>query len=168
MLFERVFRELNKRKIKYLVVGGIAVNLHGFSRTTGDLDLMLSFDTNNLKKFVQMVKFLGLIPTVPVAVEDFMVSETRNLWEKEKNMKVFSVFNPKDRMEHVDVLIHHDVDFEKAYKNREDIPAVGLKIPVIAINDLIKMKKVAGRERDKIDIKALREIIEIKDEKKKK
>ena len=40
-LFEKVFRELNKTRVKYLVVGGVAVNLYGYLRFTGDLDLLL-------------------------------------------------------------------------------------------------------------------------------
>lgn len=40
-LFEKVFRELNKAKVKYLVVGGVAVNLYGYLRFTGDLDLLI-------------------------------------------------------------------------------------------------------------------------------
>ena len=48
MLYEKIFRELAQRKIKYMVIGGIAVNIHGYSRATGDLDIMLSFEDDNL------------------------------------------------------------------------------------------------------------------------
>ena len=40
-LFEEVFRALNKAKVKYVVIGGIAVVLHGYRRFTEDLDLMV-------------------------------------------------------------------------------------------------------------------------------
>ena len=50
MFYERIFRELANRNIKYLVIGGIAVNIHGYSRATGDLDIMLSLEKDNLER----------------------------------------------------------------------------------------------------------------------
>ncbi len=50
MYGERFFRELAKRKIKYLVVGGVAVNLHGFVRATVDLDIVISFRDANFQR----------------------------------------------------------------------------------------------------------------------
>lgn len=49
-VFEKVFRELNRTKVKYLVVGGVAVNLYGYLRFTGDLDVLLLLEEKNLKK----------------------------------------------------------------------------------------------------------------------
>lgn len=46
-VFEKVFRELNKTNVKYLVIGGVAVNLHGYVRFTGDLDLLLLLSKEN-------------------------------------------------------------------------------------------------------------------------
>ncbi len=167
MLFENIFRELQHRRIRYLVIGGIAVNLHGFARATGDLDIMLWLEESNLQKFVDMVKFLKMKPRVPVAVESFLDSRTRESWIREKGMKVFSVYNPKREIEHIDVMLEEYISFDQAYKNREVISAGGIKISLLSIPDLIKLKKIAGRERDKIDIQALKQIMEIKSEKKK-
>ncbi len=58
MFFEQTLAELNGAKIRYLLIGGVAVNLHGFSRATGDLDILISLNTNNLKKFVALMKKL--------------------------------------------------------------------------------------------------------------
>ena len=49
MYYEKIFRACQKRRIQYLVVGGVAVNLHGYPRATGYLDLMLAFNQTNLK-----------------------------------------------------------------------------------------------------------------------
>ena len=161
MLYEQIFRECSMQGIKYLVIGGIAVNLHGFFRATGDLDIMLSFDETNVEKFIKMVKDLAFVPRVPVPLQDFADGRKRKSWIRDKHMKVFSVFNPKNPMEHIDVMVLECIDFEKAYKSRKAFSVGHFKIPVVSIPDLIKLKQIAGRERDKIDIKALKKIQEL-------
>ena len=167
MFYEQVFRKLNKKRVRYLVVGGIAVNLHGFPRVTGDLDIMLDLnDGKSVNGFVEVVKVLGFKPKIPVKVDDFAILSKRKSWIEEKNMKVFSVYNPSQEIEHIDVLIENLIDFDKAYKTREIVNAGNLKVPVVSIDDLIKLKKISGRKRDEIDIAALKEIKIVKDEKK--
>jgi len=155
---------LANKKIKYLVIGGVAVNLHGFYRATGDLDIILFFNKTNLNKFITMAKALGLKPGVPVKIEELADVAKRQKWVKEKHMKVFSLYNPADPIEHIDIMVVKYIDFDQAYKRRQEVCADKIKIPLISINDLIVLKKKAGRERDKIDIKALMKIRELKNE----
>lgn len=158
MLYTQFFKELHKHKVRYLVIGGIAVNLHGFGRATGDLDIIVDFSKDNLKKFIDTVKKMGLLPKIPVKLDDLCDKNLRDSWIEEKNMKVFSVYNPRDQMELIDILLEYDLDFEKEYKNREIAKAGEIEIPIISIDGLIKLKKAAGRERDKLDISALEKI----------
>ena len=167
MFYEQVFKKLNKKRVRYLVVGGIAVNLHGFPRVTGDLDIMLDLkDGKSVNGFVEVVKALSFKPKIPVEVDDFAINSKRELWIKEKHMKVFSVYNPSNEIEHIDVLTENLIDFESAYKSRKVINAGNLEVPVVSIDDLIKLKKISGRKRDEIDIAALKEIKIVKNEKK--
>lgn len=169
MFYEQVFIKLNRKGVRYLIVGGIAVNLHGFPRVTGDLDIMLDLnDGKSVNGFVEVVKVLGFKPKIPVEVDDFAIPLKRKSWIEEKNMKVFSVYNPSQEIEHIDVLVENLIDFDKAYKTREIVNAGNLKVPVVSIDDLIKLKKISGRKRDEIDIAALKEIKIIKNAKKKK
>lgn len=161
MMFESIFKALEKRRVKYLVIGGIAVNFHGYNRVTGDLDLLVGLDEENLKKFIEAVKSLGWRPRLPVSLEDFTDSEKRKSWIKEKGMKVFSIYNPKKEAEHVDIMTETYLDFDKAYKNKKMISANNIKISLVSIPDLIRLKKIAGRGRDKIDIMALKKIQEL-------
>ncbi len=145
MLYERIFREFDRQKIKYLVVGGLAVNLHGYDRITGDLDIILLMTDANVKRFVKVAEQFKLKPRVPVALKDFAVSLLRKSWIKEKNMKAFTLYNPQNNAEHVDIIIEHPIDFQKAYKKREQIKSGGMNISLISLADLIKMKEAAGR-----------------------
>jgi hypothetical protein len=162
MLFQRIFEELNSQGVKYLVIGGIAVNLHGFSRATGDLDIMISFDGNNISKFINVVNNLGLSPKIPVNINELADPHKRSDWVENRNMKVFSLQNPQNPMEQVDIMLESNIDFEELYNHRETMKAGDIDIPVCSIDDLIKLKEISGRERDNWDIDTLRKIKELK------
>lgn len=167
MDFNRVFSRLNKKGVKYLVVGGVAVNLHGYVRATADLDIMLLMSDRNIDKYIKLIKEMGLKPRMPVVLEEFADKKKRKKWIDEKNMKVFSVFNPANMMEGIDVMIVEYIKFDKAYSKRKIIHMSGVKVPLISIPDLIALKKKAGRGRDLIDISALKEILREKKKKRK-
>lgn len=162
MFYDRIFKLLNSKRIKYLVIGGVAVNLHGFKRATGDLDILISLEDKNIKKFVDLMKSLNWRPRLPVDMNEFADSKQRQKWIKTKGMKVFSVYNPKLALEHIDVMMENYIDFVSAYRRRKVVSDGNLKISIISIQDLIKLKKIAGRERDQIDIHALEQIRRLK------
>ena len=155
---------MNSRQVEYLITGGVAVNLYGYIRATMDLDILIMLDDTNTSKFIKIIKELGYKPRIPVLIDDFCDPTKRKKWVNEKNMKVFSVYNPSNEMEHVDILIKDNIDFRKAFNRREIVKSDAIKINLINIDDLIKLKEIAGRERDKIDIKALLKIKELKNE----
>lgn len=165
MLFERIFRELNAHGVNYVVIGGLAVNLHGYSRATADLDVVVSLRNAELSKFIAAVKKLGLVPRVPVALEDLLDEKKRSEWMNEKNMLVFTVYHPQNPMESIDVMIDNAERFDD-FLSRKVLMKVGdINIPVISIPDLIYLKEKAGRGRDVIDVQALRKILELENEK---
>ena len=162
MFYERILKGLQQYKVRYLIVGGLAVNLHGYDRITADLDIILSMTDTNIKKFVIVAKKLNMKPRIPVPIEDFAVKSLRREWIKEKNMKAFLISNPENAAEHLDVIIEHPINFTKAYRRRIKINAGNLRMPLIGIDDLIRMKTFAGRQKDLIDIEALKRIKELK------
>lgn len=165
MYYENIFRELNKRYVKYLVVGGIALVLHGVVRLTVDLDLMVDLDKRNLIKFINTLESLGYKPKVPVKALDFVDTKNREKWGKEKGMKVFSFYQPKRPFEIIDIFIDEPIDFNKAYRNRKVIRVKNISIPIVSTEDLKKLKSISAREQDIADIKALDELDKIKNEK---
>jgi predicted nucleotidyltransferase len=166
MYYEEIFQALNKRKVKYVVVGGVAVVLHGIVRLTVDLDLMIDLDKKNTERFLEAAGSLGYVPKAPVAPAEFADPAKRELWKKEKNMIVFSLCNPKKPFEELDVFIYNPIDFSAAYKNRKVYKVAGLSIPVVSLEDLKKLKKLSGRKQDEADITALLALEELMHEKK--
>jgi len=153
-----IFKEFNGRKIKYIVVGGLAVNFYGIPRMTYDIDLILSLEDKNLKEFLSLMKKWGFRPKVPVNIMDFADKNKREDWIRNKNMKAFNLVNPKWAISEIDIIINTPVDYKKAVKNLQQINLRGISISTISINDLILMKSKSGRVQDKDDIKSLRKL----------
>lgn len=163
LFFERVLEVLQKEKVRYLVVGGVAVNLHGIPRFTADLDIMIDFDPDNLDCFIRAMKRLRYKPRVPVALEAFKDPVNRTKWQEEKNMRVFTLIDLRARYLHdLDVFINNPIGFEKCWKARKDIRVKRIRIHLISIPHLIILKKQAARDHDKSDIKALRQRLRLR------
>lgn len=154
-----IFKKLNKKKIKYIVVGGMAVNFYGIPRMTYDIDLLLYLEDGNLMKFLSLMKEWGFKPKASVEIMDFADKNKREDWIKHKNMKAFNLVNPDWGISEIDIIIDTPVDYKKAAKNLRYINLRDVSIPTISINDLILMKSKSGRIQDKQDIKSLRKIL---------
>ncbi len=98
-------------------------------------------EKKNVLKFVETLKALGYVPRVPVSAEDLADPKKRRDWIVEKNMMVFSFILPESPLEIVDVFVKEPLPFDSLYKRRVEINTFGIKIPVVGIDDLIKMKK---------------------------
>ncbi len=158
VFYEDVFRALNRHGVRYLIVGGVAVNLLGVPRMTKDLDLMLDLSAGNLKLFLSAVKDLGYRPRAPVALEEFADADKREAWRREKNAVVFTLNDPRDPLTQVDIFLENPIDFESAYKDRRQLEAGDMTIAVVSIESLIQLKARANRLQDKSDIAMLRKI----------
>ena len=156
--FESLFSALNKAKVRYLVVGGIAVNLYGIERATADIDLVVDLEEGNLKRFITVMKELNFKPKVPVRLEDFIKKEIRESWIREKGMTVFSLFDPKNPFFLLDIFVETPFNFDIVYEAREEIHAEKTIIPVVPIQYLIEMKEKTGRPQDIADVFYLKKI----------
>lgn len=162
-----IFRELAKEDVRYVIVGGIAVNLLGVPRFTADLDIVVALDRKNVLKFAKCMSRLGFRPKIPVTAEMFADPKNRESWIKEKNMIVLSFLHPERPYEVIDVFLKEPMPFDELWAKREKITLENIEIAVISIDHLIKLKKKADRLQDISDIEALRKLSkELKSEKK--
>lgn len=153
-----IFKKLNEKKVKYIVVGGVAINLYGIPRMTYDIDLMLDLKDKNLEKFLELMKEWGFKPKIPVEIMDFARKEKRDDWITNKNMKAFNLINPKWAMSEIDIIISSPIDYKEASKKMNRIRVQHINIPVISLDDLILMKQGTGRKQDQADIRYLKEL----------
>jgi len=153
--FENIFSELNKAKVKYLVVGGVAVNLHGFPRFTGDLDILLLLEEKNLKKIDKAMRKLRYSERLPISVMDLEDRGKVAKWMQEKNFKAFTFNPPYGHLVQIDIVIKESLKFERFFERKLVKMYGGVRIPVISFDDLVKMKKKTGREKDEKDLEVL-------------
>jgi len=162
IIYEEILREFQKQKVKYVLVGGIALNLLGGYRNTLDMDILVKMSENNLKKVIKILKNRGYRVKQPVDPMMLADKKIREDWIKKKHMKAFNFYKSEKSYEEVDIIIDSTVDFETAYKNSKKIKAGRLVLPVISPYDFIKMKKKAGRKKDLLDIKEIKMLKKIK------
>ncbi|VAX36646.1 hypothetical protein MNBD_UNCLBAC01-2062 [hydrothermal vent metagenome] len=154
--YEDVLKGLNKAKVRYVVFGGVAAILHGVHRTTMDIDIIVDMTADNIEKLFKILEKIGYRPRLPVVVEEFKDIKKRKMWEKEKNMKVFTFFHTKDPLKMVDIAIEGLVKYEKVEK--EIVKVGNMKVPIISVEQLKKMKKKAGRKQDLADLDELKRL----------
>jgi hypothetical protein len=158
-LFKDLFSSLNQASIKYMVAGGIAVNLYGIERATADVDIVLELEKRNLSKFIRVAKKLGLKPKIPVKLEDFIDPEKRKSWRMDKGMMVFSLYDPKNPFFLIDIFTEIPFDFDEVYRQRNRISFENIVIPVVPIKKLIAMKEESDRPQDRADVFYLKKIM---------
>lgn len=157
MLFLDIFTKFNEKGLDYVVIGGVALVMHGVVRFTADLDLMVALDRDNLRKLLDAMAELGYRPRVPEPPEALLDPDRRKYWQDEKSMEIFSFYSPDQPLALLDIMIHEPIAYQRL-KNNAVVMTVGtIRVPVASINDMIELKKISGRPQDLEDIKALEE-----------
>ena len=155
-----IFGEFNRRRIKYLVCGGLAVNLWGIPRMTYDIDLLLEMREINLKKFLSLMETWEFKPRLPVAMTDLLDEKKREVWVKEKNLKAFTLYNPRWAISEIDVLIGTSISYSEVSENVVRKSVGRVKIPLVSLEDLVRMKRDTGRDQDEADVVYLKRLLE--------
>lgn len=139
--YASILEVLNNSGVRYIVIGGFAVIAHGLERQTFDLDIAIDPTRENAALIISSLRDAG----VPGA---------ENLSESELMYEVgVTLFLGKGAVD-----IHAEtagLDFEKAYARREESVIDGLHVNIASVEDLISMKRAAGRPKDLQDLKFL-------------
>lgn len=141
-----------------MVVGGVAVVLHGHTRFTADLDLVVDLDPDAARKTIAALEGLGLAPRVPVPAASFADPERREEWIRTQGMTVFSMVDPRNPLLTVDLFVEPPIPFEELWERAEVMRIGRADVRVAAIPDLVRMKQAVGRPGDLEDVDRLREI----------
>jgi hypothetical protein len=153
---EALVRALNAAGVRYLVVGGLAVVAHGYVRFTADIDVVIDLDVANLRRAGSALAGLGYRPRAPVAFEEFLDATKRASWVREKGMTVFSLYSPEHPATEVDLFVEAPLDFTEAYSRAVRLEvAPGAVATIVGFDDLLALKRRAGRPQDALDIQQL-------------
>jgi hypothetical protein len=149
---------LSAAQIRYVLVGGMAVQLHGYMRSTFDIDLVLAMNDENLVRFIDVAKRFGLIPSIPVSIDSLRNAEQIEQWHREKGMLAFALREPQIGGGVVDILVRPEVPFDRLMNNAVAGQLFAQQVWIASIDDLLTMKRVANRPKDLLDIAALEKI----------
>lgn len=156
-MFE-LLKMLAEAKIEFVLVGGLAVALHGYQRVTMDVDVVLAMDEGNLQRFITVAKASGLHPTIPVPLDALAQPELIEQWYRDKGMLAFSLRGTEAMATVLDVLVRPVIAFADLRRDATMVAVGSIKLPVASIEHLIAMKTSTGRGKDLIDIEELRKI----------
>ncbi len=132
--------------VEYAVVGGVAVNAHGYLRATHDLDIFIRPTEENARAAFKALLGLG----VPI---DGL--QPNDLLDDEENLR----FGPEE--DHIDILASiGTMAFDQVWRNRVVTMVEGVSISFISKPDLIENKRQVGRLRDLADVEELELISE--------
>lgn len=143
----KVYRSLNRHKVKYVLIGGMAAILYGSPRLTRDTDILVESTLENCRKLTAALKAAGF--------------GTASLTTAEKVLKnEINMFRDYIRL---DVLTKaKGLSFQQAWANRVIKRIKGVRLPMIAFSDLIVSKKAAARDIDLYDVRTLKKIANLK------
>jgi predicted nucleotidyltransferase len=157
-MFEELLAYLEENGVRFVVVGGIAVVIHGFARLTADIDLVIDLEKNNVLRCVEALGKRGLHPMLPVAAADFANEEIRNDWIENRNLQVFSMRDARNPLLTVDLFARTPIPFEELWNDAETFSLGGHPIRIASLDHLIRMKRAAARPQDLLDLEHLERI----------
>lgn len=148
-LFDTSFVELwqyfHESKVKYILVGGLATNLHGFQRFTGDVDIYIEDSIENRKRLRTAYKNYSNI--------DFEFERVQFVpgW-------IDFPLNNGVRLDIMTSMAGVDLSFDDCFKEVRFCEVGNVQLPVLHINHLIANKKAVARPKDLIDVLHLEKI----------
>jgi predicted nucleotidyltransferase len=151
---ESLFKALNEDGGRYVLVGGLAVVLHGHLRATGDVDLVVDLAPEQVQRTLAALERTGFRPYAPTPASDFADPTKRAEWMRDKSMLVFSL-RPPTGVPLVDLFLEPPMSFEHLWDRSLVVTMRGVPVRVAGLNDLIELKRRAGRPEDLADVEAL-------------
>ena len=137
--FKDFIQYLNLNDVRYLLIGGWAVGLHGNPRATKDIDFLVSMDNENLEKLQKALLAFG---SPPIDIEHF--KEAGNVIRMGISPIQIDIINKAD-----------GIDIDDCYPRRTTINVGETEISVISREDLVKNKRASGRSMDIADVEKL-------------
>ena len=135
------FLELLKiHDVNYLLVGGYAVILHGYGRSTGDLDLWIDQTSENYNKLRKVYLDFG----APIFSEEDFNNEKIDVWSIGVEPRKIEILTKVTGLK-----------FNESLKNCNWLELEKIKVPYIDFDDLIKNKLATGRYKDLADVEQL-------------
>ena len=143
--FEKLLATLATHEVEFAVVGGLAVIFNGYPRLTLDVDILVSDAPENLRRLLDCLASWGEGWARELKTEDFVAQEGSIRVREEFDLDIFTQMCGKTL-----------ADFRPRLRQ---LDVSGARIDYLAPADLIYLKQGSWRDKDKLDVAAMREII---------
>ena len=159
MQYEQIFKELGGNEVRYLLCGGMAVNIYGIPRMTADIDLLVDFESRNLEKLAVVLEKLKYRTNIPVPVLSLHDTVFRENLVNQKNMVSYSLFNEQASYMSLYLLLNAPDSFDVMWEQREIRKVEGGQVNLVSPKHLIAMKEFANRGQDRNDVLLLKRML---------
>ncbi len=137
-----VFARLEHDQIRYVVVSGIAVVLHGHVRPIVDLDLVVDGTPIEANRAMQTLAASGFVPSIPLPLS---------------MLTVLRMFDSLGR--EVNLFVRYHIPFEELWRDSHRVEVGGSLVRVISREHVIRVKRLGGRPHDLLDIEGLAKVV---------
>lgn len=146
-----LFAALNRR-VDYVLIGGLAILLHGIERATMDIHATVAMTPDNLSALVEMARELGMTPALSVALESLSNLDQLAQWHHERNLEAFAPRAPGLSDVTLDILLYPPVDYAQMRSRSVTFLAGDVPVVIASIDDMIALKQTVGHPIDLADI----------------
>lgn len=143
----RFWKILNNNEVAYIMVGGFAVNLHGFSRATEDCDIWLKDTIENRKHLRKAFIELGYGDFPVLETMSFVAGWTQFFVSGSLTLDMITTMKGLE-----------ELTFEECFNVSKKANLEGIVVPFLHINHLLANKKAVNRPKDQIDVLELERI----------
>jgi hypothetical protein len=140
--FKAFFESLNSAGVKYLLLGGYAVNFYGYLRSTNDIDVWIAVDDENARRVSEVFQSFGGFPPEAVPYTLFLQKQKVFIFGREP-VRIDVITGP------------NGVEFAECYARRVDAVLDGIPVSVISLDDLKQNKRASARFKDLADLENL-------------
>ena len=158
MFYLDLFATLHRHQVEYVLIGGLAVALHGIERNTMDIDLCIVISPDNLRRMIEAAKELNLSPVLPVPLETLSQIDTLRQWHQQRNLQAFALRTPDLAGVTLDLLLFPPVAAADMCQRAVRLDVSGIPIQLASVDDLIALKQSVGRPIDLADIEHLKRL----------
>ena len=136
--FKEFLSLLGLHGVRYLLIGGYAVNYYGYARATGDIDVWIALDPDNASRLVKAVREFGF--DTPDLKPELFLQEKR----------IIRMGNIPLRIEILTAI--SGLGFDECYPDRVEATIDGVDVTLIALPHLKQNKRASGRHKDLEDL----------------
>lgn len=145
--FEKLLVILAEASVQFVIVGGVAVTLHGYVRLTEDVDILIEASASNLQRFLDSLADYGEGFARELSPDDFTDEEGAIRIVEEVELSQIDIFARMSGLRYPDLRADAEI-----------LSLRGHSVPYASKAALIRLKSQSVREKDRFDVAALKRL----------